>query len=204
MAYTGRGSTGSRDGHGWAIAGAFVGQAAIIVGLGVALVTPSTSGGATRMITGPTPAQAAPESAASLAPEVQPLIEFPYQITVDGQSGSGVYVFPRTVPSIVVQPGRVLTVSLDVTIPRGEDITSMSVNLDGDSRDAQFSVPLLTPYNDSIQATAPGTHVFELIAPASEMRSASEWTLFMTVESPGMTSSAPDVTEGYIAQVSVG
>ena len=160
MAYTGRGSTGNRDGHGWAIAGAFVGQAAIIAGLGVVLATASTSGGVTRMITGPTPAQAAPESAASLAPEVQPLIELP----VPGRDGRAAAAASRLPAGIVrarvhrpAGPGPYRVPRRDG--PRRQNITSMSVNLDRDSQDARFSRS-----SDPVQrlrpGEAPGTHVF--------------------------------------------
>ena len=105
---------------------------------------------------------AAPSPAILAVPEIQPLVQFPYQITVDGHEGGGVFVFPRTMPSFTIAPGKDFTASLDVTIPPGEEITGMFVDLMGNSAGAQFAIPLTTPYNDSTQVTAPGTHVFEL------------------------------------------
>lgn len=197
MAYTGRGSTGSRDGHGWAIAGAFAGQAAIIVGLGVTLTTATTSGAVTQVITGPVPAAAAPGPVISAVPLVRPLTGFQYQVAMDGQHGGG--VFPDAAPALTVKPGQDLVVSLDVTVPSGRAIIDMRVSLVGPTQGSAGTAEIRPSYNDSVQSQAPGTRVFLLSWPgsASELQPGTQWMVVLTTGAPGAS------VGGVIARITV-
>lgn len=185
MAYTGRGNTGNRDSHGWAIAGAFAGQVAIIVGIGALLA------GA-----GPTPAvtqaSAVPAPAISAVPDIQPLTNFSYQVTMDGQSGSAVFPDSSSVPSFTVKPGQGLTIRLDVTVPPGQSVTEMSVSLIGAPSDGG-APGIQAPYNDWAQEWDPGTHVFILTWPvsASKLAPGTLWTLFTSTGTPGQGIGGP-------------
>jgi hypothetical protein len=197
MAYTDRDSTGTRDSHGWAIAGAFAGQAAIIVGIG-ALLAVGTTSASTQMSAWPAPLAAAPRPAFIAAPDVQPLNDFPYQVAMDGQHGGDVFPDASSMPAFTVKPGQDLTVSLDVTVPATQSITDLSVSLLGLTQDAGRS-DIQSPYNDSVQSQAPGTHVFLLSWPgsASELRPGTQWMLFMSAGAPNGRVSSP------IAQITV-
>jgi hypothetical protein len=188
MAYTGRGNTGNRDGHGWAIAGAFAGQAAIIVGIGALLAGAGTTAAVTQVSAVPAPAIAAPKPAFSLMPDIQPLTGGSpyYQLNIDGQNGSNVFPDALSAPSFLVQPGQDLTVALDVTIPSGQSLTGMSVSLIGASG---TGTPGVTPPDNafSVQPLSPGTHVFVLSWPGSagELRPGTHWSLFMSAGADG-------------------
>ena len=195
MAYTARENTGNKVSHGWAIAGAFAGQAAIIVGIGALLSGVGATSGATAMSASPAPAIAAPQPASSA------VTSFPYQLAIDGQRGGAVFPTPLTsLPVFTVAPGQDLTVSLGVTLPPGQNVSGLSADLVGSSPGAA-SPALQTPYNDSVQVQAPGTHVFLLTWPklASELRPGTQWTLYLST-GPGW--GGADL-EAPIAQITV-
>jgi hypothetical protein len=186
MAYTGRGNTGNRDGHGWAIAAAFAGQAVIIVGIG-ALLAGGASSAATQVS-----AVAVPKSGYSVVPDIQPLI--PYQVTMDGQSVAAVFPGSSSVPSFTVKPGQDLTITLDVAAPPAKSgITDLSVSLIGAPSNNTVQ-PL--PLGGHVFALSPGTHPLVLRWPgsASELKPGTLWTLFMSAGTPGGGDGAPIAT----------
>jgi hypothetical protein len=190
MAYTGRGNTGNRDGHGWAIAGAFAGQAAIIVGIGALLAGADTTGAVTQASA--VPAIAVPAPAISAVPDIQPLIDFPYRVTMNGQSAAAGFPDSSPVHSFMVKPGQDLTITLDVTIPSAQSVTDVSVSLIGATSDT--GGPDIQPSaNDTVQPLTPGTHVFVLSWPgsASELKPGTQWPLYMSVAGPGWRESDP-------------
>jgi hypothetical protein len=90
-----------------------------------------------------------------------------------------------SVPAFTVKPGQDLTVALDVTVPSGQPLTSVSVSLIGATQGAR-APDFRTSYNDSVQAQAPGTRSFLLTWPVSagELPPGTQWTLSMTVGTP--------------------
>jgi hypothetical protein len=205
MAYIGHGNTGNRDGHGWAIAAAFAGQAAIIVGIG-ALLTGGSTSAATQVSAVPFPAVAAPQPAFSKVPDIQPLTDFPYQVTMDGQSAAAVFPDSPSVPSFTVKPGQGLTITLDVTVPPAKSsATDLSVNLIGGASDAG-GPDIQAPSNDTVQPLSLGAHVFALSpgttqvlvlrwpGSASELKPGTLWTLFMSAGTPDGGDGAPIAT----------
>jgi hypothetical protein len=195
MAYIGRGNTGNRDGHGWAIAGAFAGQAAIIVSIGALLAGSGTTTAGTQVsMAVPAPAVAKPGPALSVVPDMKAPADFSYQVTMDGQSGGGVFPDTSPVPSFMVKPGQDLAITLDVTVPPAKSVTTMRVSLIGAASDSQApSNDTQVPSNDTVQPqplfsgtyvfpSSPGTHVFVLSWPgsASELTPGTMWTLFMS------------------------
>ena len=194
MAYTGRENTGNRDTHGWAIAGAFAGQAAIIVGIGALLAGIGTPA-ATQMSAAPAPAVYALQPAVSALPA-----NIPYEVTIDGQQGGALFpAQPSSVPTFTVQPGQDLAASLDVTMPPGLSVTGLSVRLVG-TVGGTGTADIQTPYNDSVQAQAPGTQVFMLTWPgsASELRPGTQWTLYMT-PGPGRDAAGAPIAHVNVA-----
>jgi len=188
MAYTGHGNTSNRDSHGWAIAGAFVGQAAMIVGIGSLLA----GVGSTSASMSASSAMPVPGSAISAAPDVQPLNEFRYQVAVDGQDGGGLFPDVISPPAFTVKPGQDLTISLDLTVPSSQTITDLSVALSGAAGNTT-ATEIQTPYNDSVQTQAPGTHVYRVSWPgsASEMRPGTEWTVSLSTSTPDLSYVGP-------------
>jgi len=189
MAYTGHGNTGNRDSHGWAIAGAFVGQAALIVGIGGLL---AGAGSQSAVSYSASPAIAEQGPAASVVPDVQPLNEFPYQVAVDGQHGGGVFPDVSSLPTFTVKPGQDLTISLDLSVPAAQTITDLSAGLSG-TAGSTSATEIQTPYNDSVQTQAPGTQVFRISWPgsASEMRPGTQWTVSLSTSTPDLSYVAP-------------
>jgi hypothetical protein len=195
MAYTGRENTGSRESHGWAIAGAFAGQAAIIIGIGTLLAGIGGAPTATQMSAVPAPALVAPQPG---------IASFPYQVAIDGQQGGAVFPTPlSSVPTFTVRPGQDLTVSLDVTLGPGQSASGMSADLVGASP-GTGSPDVKTPYNDSVQLQSPGTHVFLLTWPksASELRPGTQWTLYLST-GPGWAGAGAAGFEAPIAQITI-
>jgi hypothetical protein len=191
MAYTGHENTGNRNSHGWAIAGAFVGQAALIAGVGTLLAGVGTGGTSAASISA-SPVIVAQGSAVSTAPDVQPLNEFPYQVAVDGQQGGGVFPDVSSLPSFTVKPGQDLTISLDLTVPSTQTISDLSAGLTG-TAGSSSATEVQTPYNDSVQTQAPGTQVFRISWPgsASEMRPGTQWTVSLSTSTPDLSYVAP-------------
>jgi hypothetical protein len=193
MAYTDRGNTGNRDSHGWAIAGAFAGQAGIIVGIGALLAATGGAPAATQSSAVPAPAAAQPAPAISVVPQVQPMI--PYQVAMDGQRGGDVFPQSSSVPSFTVEPGQDLTVSLGLgPVPSAVSVSGISWSLVGTNSNSDAGAPeMQTPYNDSVQAQSPGTYVTRLSWPgsASELQPGTQWTLVMTAGGPGQLGTSP-------------
>jgi hypothetical protein len=197
MAYMSRGNTGNRDGHGWAIAGAFAGQAAIIVGIGALLAGAGPTGAVTQASAVPAPAMAKPGPAFSVVPDIKAPTDFSYQVTMDGQSGGGVFPVSSPVPSFTVKPGQDLTITLDMTVPPAQSVTTMRVSLIGAASAAGNQALSSRTY---VFPPSPGTNVFVLSWPgsASALTPGTEWTLFM---SAGTSASGYG---GPIATVTVG
>ena len=189
MAYTGHGNTGNRDGYGWAIAAAFVGQAALIAGIGTLLAgagsTSTASISASPLITVQGPA-------ASTTPDVQPLNEFPYEVAVDGQHAGGVFPDVSSLPSFTVKPGQDLTISLDLTVPSAQTIGDLSAGLAGTAGSTP-ATEIQAPYNDSVQTQAPGTQVFLISWPGSagELRPGTRWTVSLSTSTADFSYVAP-------------
>jgi hypothetical protein len=204
MAYTDHGNTGNRDGHGWAIAGAFAGQAAIIISIGALLAGADTTATVTQVsAAGSTPVISMPQPAFKPAfgmPDIKGSPGFSYQVTVDGQSGSSVFPDSPSVPSFTVKPGQDLTVTLDVTVPPVKGVTDLSVGLIGapSAAGGPGGPGIQAPSNDIVQPQplSPGTHEFVLSWPgsASELTPGTVWTLFMSAGTPDSGYGGPIAT----------
>jgi hypothetical protein len=177
MAYTGRGTTGNRGSHGLAIAWAFAGQAAMIVG--VAALTAGHGGTAVSAQGSAMPATAPPAPTITTVPDIQPLTKpsagFGYQVTVDGKSIAGKFPSSPT-PAFTVKPGQDLTIAVDLTFPPAQDATPLSVSLFGDN--GKTGTPETgVPYNEIIRNPSAGTNVFILRWHAGALRPGTQWTL---------------------------
>jgi hypothetical protein len=192
-----------RDGHGWAIAAAFVAQAGIFVGIGVLL------GGASSSATASDSGQAFAVPAPAVVSPMMPLMSpqgaqqpgaLPYTVFMDGQSASGVFVDEQPAPAFMVAPGQDLTATLSVTVPASLNITDLSVSLEPFGQTGQ-DPQVQDVYDNPAQPLSPGMYTFTLnwAGSASELQPGTTWSLFMST-------SAPDGTaEGEpIATVSVG
>jgi hypothetical protein len=200
MAFTGRSNSGyDKDGYGWAIAAAFAGQAAIFVTIAALATGGSSVQAGSQMSAGPAGAMSAPQSV-SAGPDYQPLYQFSYQVAVDGQGGNGVFQdgSPAPAPSFTVAAGQDLTISLDVTVPPGQDVTDSSVVLWDASGDAMK--PLVqTLDKGSMQSMTPGTQEFQLSWPgsAAQMQPGTQWSLDMYLGTNGQDGG------GTVAQIIV-
>jgi hypothetical protein len=192
-----------RPGRGWTIAGAFAGQAIILVGIAAALG--AARGGPVPMPAPvisavPAPAIPAGPSSASLLPVfTMPYTlnsMFVYTLSMDGQTRSG--IFQRGLSanlSYKAPPGQDLAITLGVKIPAGLSITDLSVSL-GDGSPARAA----TVYDDAAQPLTPGEHTFSVIwaGSASELQPGTTWSIHLATNAPGQYKDAP------IATVSVG
>jgi hypothetical protein len=201
MALTGRGNSGyDKDGYGWAIGAAFAGQAAIFVTIAALATGGSSVQAGSQMSAMPGAATSAPQ-AVNAGPDYQPLYQFSYEVSVDGQTDGGVFQdgSPAPAPAFTVAPGQDLTISLDVTVPPGQDVTDSSVILWDASGDAMK--PLVqTADSGSVQSMTPGTTEFQLSWPGSadQLQPGTQWSLDMYLGANGQDGG------GTVAQIIVG
>jgi hypothetical protein len=188
---------GKRAGRGWAIGGAFAGQAGIFVAISAML---AGTAAAPAVSVAPVPAVA--PLPAITAPSVQQPGTFPYTFSMYGQASGGPYngVYPERpspVPAYTVragQWGQTVGITLTMTIPDPSvKVTDLWVTFTEVSPNAgsTFYQDQVLYHADS-EPLPPGPHTFQTAWPsASAMEPGTEWLVSATDDNPGGWVDAP-------------
>jgi hypothetical protein len=191
---------GGRASRGWAIGGAFAGQAGIFAMIGALLAGTASAPVAVPVYAGPASAIVAPLPVAA-APGIPRPTSFGYTFLVDGSASGGAFsgVYPTrqaALPAYTITPGQRADIKLSVTIPDGLKLDYLTLSsIEGVPHRGQPLTQEL--YLDTTgQPLAPGRHTFgvDWPGPGNSLQPGSEWLIYLSAGSPGAYQSSPIAT----------